>query len=106
MLNVPRFGPCDWNTGGATPTVNENWPLAVGVPVMTPPGDSVRPGGRYVNGASVHVSVPVPPLAVNVFVYAVATFPAVSVKFPLIEIVVTFSVNCRAPKLAALLESA
>ena len=50
------------------------------------------------NGASVHVSGPVPPDAVNAFVYAVPTFPVASVELPLIEIVVTFSVNCRAAK--------
>ena len=84
----------------ATPTVKKNCPVAVGVPLSVPLDANVSPGGRNVRGASVHVSVPVPPLAVNGFVYAVPTFPAVRAKFPLIEIVVTVSVNCRSPYLA------
>ena len=79
----------------ATATLKENCPGAVGVPLSVPLVANVRPGGRYENGAGVHVSAPVPPLAVSVCRNAVPTFPVVSVELPLIEIGVTFSVNCR-----------
>src|SRR5437870_2225847 len=95
-----------WPAVSNTDTPKLNWPGAVGVPLRMPFAASVRPGGRYVNGTRVHVSAPVPPVVVNVFVYAVPTFPVASGELPLIEIVVTFIVNCFAPKLAALPESA
>jgi hypothetical protein len=90
-----------------TLTVKRNCPVAAGVPTSAPDDpSSVTPGGRYENGATVHVGVPVPPLAVNVVVvYGVPTLPAVRVEFPLIEIGVTFSVNCRTPKFVPFLAS-
>ena len=84
----------------ATLTVKKNCPVAVGVPLNVPLAARLSPGGRYVNGASVHVSMPVPPPAVKVFVYAVATLPSARVKFPSMEIVVRSSVNCRTAKFA------
>src|SRR5436190_23493593 len=76
--------------------VNPNWPVAVCVPLSVPFEASVRPGGRYVNGASVHVSALVPPVAVYVFVYAVPTCPVASVEVPVMELVVTCGVRCCA----------
>ena len=64
----------------ATLTVKKNCPGAVGVPDNAPDdGFSDIPGGRDEDGASVHVNVPVPPLAVNAFafVYVVPTLPGV-----------------------------
>src|SRR5439155_15642403 len=83
-------------------TVNENWPVAAGVPLMTPPVDSDSPVGRkLLSSASVHVSSPVPPVAVNPWLYADPTLPNGRVEPVVMLSGVTFSVNCRAAWLAA-----
>jgi hypothetical protein len=48
----------------------------VGVPVMAPPLLSVRPGGNVVPPLRVNVSVPAPPVAATVWLYAVPSVPA------------------------------
>jgi hypothetical protein len=50
-------------------------PAAVGVPLMTPALDRVKPTGRPLPWLSVHVTAPVPPVAVNWRLYGVLTTP-------------------------------
>ena len=65
------------------------------MPLSAPFAASESPGGRYEPAVSVHVTAPVPPVAVNVCEYATVTFPNGKVVV-LIESGVTFNVNCRA----------
>jgi hypothetical protein len=58
-----------------TRTVKVEEPAAVGVPLKTPPADRSSPAGR-VPADTDQLFVPVPPVAVSVWLYAVPTVPA------------------------------
>jgi len=61
-------------TPSVTRTVNVDAPVPVGVPLITPAADRLRPAGN-VPDASDHVFEPVPPVAVRVWEYAVPWTP-------------------------------
>src|SRR5947207_3445552 len=75
-------------------------PLDIGVPSMTPLARTVRPGGRYWNGGTVHV-MPTPPAAATNPVYGVPTLPTGRLMF-VTDNDVTAIVSCRTAKLPGL----
>src|SRR5204863_9186369 len=64
-----------WDTLSLTATVKLAVPAALGVPLITPPLDNVRPAGNDPNVID-QVYEPVPPLAANVSEYAALAAPA------------------------------
>ena len=76
MVSVKSFDP-DWLALSCTVTVNENVPVAVGVPDRTPLVEStLKPGGSVPADRNHVIYGGVPPVAAKVWLYDVPMVPA------------------------------